>query len=57
MLDFVRDHTRYVEGVGAVCDYALFDFGEFGDDTYGAPEKGRAEEAQRPGHHQHTLLI
>ena len=48
VLDFVRDHTRYVEGVGAVCDYSLFDFEEFGDDAYGAPEKGRAEEAQRP---------
>lgn len=30
IVDFVIEHTIYVEGVGSVCSYSLFDFGRCG---------------------------
>ena len=38
IVDFVREHTRYVDGVGSVVDYATFEcFEKYGDDTFGGP--------------------
>lgn len=48
IIEFVRDHSRYVEGVGAVCDYSLFDFDRYGDERFGAPADGCVEASQRP---------
>jgi autophagy-related protein 9 len=47
IIDFFKDHSKYVEGVGAVCDYSLFDFDRYGDERYGAPAAGRMDESQR----------
>jgi len=35
IIDFVRDHSKYIEGVGAVCDYSLFELDKYGDENYG----------------------
>lgn len=37
ILQFVRDTTTRVEGVGDVCSLALFDFDRHGNRKYGAP--------------------
>jgi hypothetical protein len=37
ILQFVRDTTTRVEGVGDVCSLALFDFSRHGNSKYGAP--------------------
>lgn len=42
-----REHSRYVEGVGAVCDYSLFDFERYGDETFGAAVSGFLDSSQR----------
>ena len=44
---FHRDHSKYVDGVGAVCDFSLFDFDLNGDDQHGAAAKGSMEESHR----------
>lgn len=36
ILDFVRDHTVFVEGVGDICSLANFDFEKHGNSKYGA---------------------
>lgn len=41
-----REHTIYVDGVGAICDYASFDFDRYGDDQFGAP-KGHVDSGDR----------
>lgn len=47
IIEFFKEHSKYVEGVGAVCDYSLFDFDRYGDERYGAPSAGRMDESQR----------
>ena len=37
IVNFVRDFTVQVDGLGSVCGYALFDFSRFGDVSFGAP--------------------
>lgn len=37
IVDFVRDFTVQVDGLGSVCGYSLFDFSRFGDVSFGAP--------------------
>ena len=41
------DHSRYVDGVGVVCDYSLFDFNRHGDEDFGADKWGFLDEVQR----------
>ena len=36
ILDFVRDNTVFVEGVGDICSLANFDFEKHGNSKYGA---------------------
>ena len=36
ILEFVRDHTVFVEGVGDICSLANFDFDKHGNSKYGA---------------------
>ncbi|KAL3162518.1 hypothetical protein ABBQ32_010175 [Trebouxia sp. C0010 RCD-2024] len=36
ILEFVRDHTVFVEGVGDICSLANFDFEKHGNSKYGA---------------------
>ena len=31
-----RRHVEYVEGIGAVCDYSLFDLQRYGDENFGS---------------------
>jgi autophagy-related protein 9 len=38
ILEFVRCHSRYVEGIGSVLDYSTFEcFAEYGDSDFGVP--------------------
>ncbi|KAJ1438371.1 autophagy protein Apg9-domain-containing protein, partial [Ochromonadaceae sp. CCMP2298] len=48
VLDFIRNHSRYIEGVGAVCDFSLFDLERYGDDDYGAEKNGFLAKSHRP---------
>eukprot|EP01035_Chromulina_nebulosa_P018571 gene18571-24296_t len=48
VLEFVRHHSKYVEGVGAVCDYSLMDVAKHGHERFGAPNDGLALEIERP---------
>jgi len=51
ILEFIREHTSYVDGVGAVCDYSTFDLDRYGDEDYAtAPEGGVVEVNRRPAH-------
>ena len=44
---YAREHSKYVDGVGAVCDYSLFEFEKYGDEMYGAAAPGRLHESKR----------
>jgi len=48
VLAFVKNHSRYIEGIGAVCDYSLFDFDQYGDEDFGAEKSGFINQTQRP---------
>lgn len=37
IIDFVKDFTVHVDGIGYVCSFALFDFSKNGNTKYGAP--------------------
>lgn len=37
ILDFVRNFTTHVEGVGDICSLAAFDFRHHGNSKYGSP--------------------
>jgi len=37
ILDFIRENSTYVDGLGAVCVFSLFQIEKFGDENYGAP--------------------
>mmetsp|Transcript_47119 Transcript_47119/g.123642 ORF Transcript_47119/g.123642 Transcript_47119/m.123642 type:complete len:968 (+) Transcript_47119:121-3024(+) len=49
LLAFVRSYTVYVEGVGHVCSFALFDFERHGDTRYGSPLEGSPAQQSRDG--------
>jgi hypothetical protein len=40
-------HTKYVDGVGAVCDFSAFDFEKYADERYGAVKDGYSEKSQK----------
>ncbi|CCG80926.1 Autophagy-related protein 9 [Taphrina deformans PYCC 5710] len=42
IIDFVKDFSVHVDGVGYVCSFALFDFEANGDAKYGAPISDKA---------------
>jgi hypothetical protein len=49
ILEFIRDHTSYIDGVGAVCDYCTFDLDKYGDEDFACvPEPGHVEVGRRP---------
>ena len=56
ILEFIRSFTVYVEGVGHVCGFALFDFERHGDSRYGAPVSGEAEQRSRDGKMEKAYL-
>jgi hypothetical protein len=37
IINFIREHSSYVEGVGTVCVFSLFQLEKYGDENYGAP--------------------
>lgn len=37
IIDFIRENSTYVDGLGAVCVFSLFELERFGDEQYGAP--------------------
>lgn len=49
ILEFIRSFTVYVDGVGHVCSFALFDFERHGDARYGAPLSAVASMRSRDG--------
>ena len=40
ILEFISKHAVYVEGVGDVCDYSLFNFEDYGDQEFGTEVEG-----------------
>ena len=56
ILEFVRSFTVYIEGVGHVCGFALFDFARHGDPRYGAPVSGEAAQQSRDGKMEKAYL-
>lgn len=50
ILEFIKTHSVYADGVGAVCDYCMFDLERYGNDDYAVPQKGNLEiDAPRHG--------
>ena len=49
ILETLQKFTVYVEGVGHVCSFALFDFERHGDGRYGAPRSGPPSERAADG--------
>ncbi|GAA6017488.1 hypothetical protein JCM10207_008244 [Rhodosporidiobolus poonsookiae] len=43
LVDFFREFTVHVDGLGYVCSFAVFDFDRHGDAKFGAPVQGQAE--------------
>lgn len=39
ILEFIRQHTTYVDGVGAVCDYSTFDLNKYGNEEFATNTK------------------
>jgi autophagy-related protein 9 len=39
ILEFIRNHTTYVDGVGAVCDYSTFDMNRYGNEEFATDTK------------------
>ena len=39
ILEFIRHHTSYVDGVGAVCDYSTFNLNKYGNDEFATNTK------------------
>ena len=37
IVDFIRENSTYVDGLGAVCVFSLFQIEKYGDENYGAP--------------------
>ena len=56
ILEFVRTFTVYVEGVGHVCSFALFDFARHGDVRYGAPVDAPKSQRSRDGKMEQAYL-
>lgn len=49
ILHFIRDHTTYLDGVGAVCDYSLMELEKYGNEEYGtAVDSGKVNDKERP---------
>lgn len=48
IISFVKQHSKYVDGVGAVCDYSTFDLVKYGDPRFGAVTEGSVDAAHRP---------
>jgi autophagy-related protein 9 len=48
IIQFVSQHTKYVDGVGSVCDYSAFDFEKYACERFGAVRDGYSDEKQRP---------
>lgn len=49
ILHFIRDHTTYLDGVGAVCDYSLMELDKYGNEEYGTMvDRGKVSDEERP---------
>lgn len=46
-IESFRDHSKYVDGLGAICDYSLFDIKNYGNENYGAAINGIIAESDR----------
>jgi hypothetical protein len=40
IVDFVKKHTRIVNGIGAICDYSLLELDKYGDNQFGSVPEG-----------------
>jgi hypothetical protein len=49
ILHFIRDHSKYLDGVGAICDYSLMELDIYGDEDFGTViDRGRVSDRDRP---------
>mmetsp|Transcript_9901 Transcript_9901/g.16301 ORF Transcript_9901/g.16301 Transcript_9901/m.16301 type:complete len:1086 (-) Transcript_9901:92-3349(-) len=48
ILNFIRDHSKCIDGIGAVCDYSLFNVAEYGDENFCTENSGILDKSQRP---------
>jgi autophagy-related protein 9 len=47
MLAFMSRHTKYLDGVGDVCDYSTFDFDAYGNSEFLSPVEGDPSSSDR----------
>lgn len=70
ILSFIEEHSAYVDGVGAVCDYSLFELEKYGNEEYGTvnehgdhfnerdrPNNGKMEQSYLSFQHEHPNWI
>lgn len=38
LVEFLTNHSRFIPGIGVVCDYSLFEFAKYGDCSYCSPD-------------------
>ena len=56
IVNFVRDFTVQVDGLGSICGYALFDFSQFGDVNFGAPLQCPENQVSKDGKMEKSFL-
>ncbi|CAN6461544.1 unnamed protein product [Victoria cruziana] len=56
ILQFVSDFTVYVEGVGHVCSFSVFDFESHGNSKYGSPCNASREKRSSQGKMEKSVL-
>jgi autophagy-related protein 9 len=57
LVQFFREFTVYVEGLGPVCKFAIFDVTQNGNREYGALSSNPHNEAQRTNHGKLEISI
>ena len=56
LVDFFREFTIHVDGLGYVCSFAVFDFQRHGDTRFGAPVQGVEELVSEQGKLEKSVL-
>ena len=57
ILEFIRHHTTYVDGVGAVCDYSTFDLNKYGNEEFATNTKESTLLEVRVLTDEHSFLL
>ncbi|KAK4801343.1 hypothetical protein SAY86_021830 [Trapa natans] len=56
ILQFISDFTVHVEGVGHVCSFSVFDFGNHGNSNYGSPHMSSCSQRSSQGKMEKSFL-